>query len=194
MDNLGLYMRHNIKGVGGTLSLTDLVRQIFRMYHEGSPKWDMVPQKRTHIGQMFYQLSTGMAPGEMDRFVSIPEFQDASVTAFLQSYSHDSIKEAIKKLKDYRDKMALDPESKVKMRVCGGILGILAAVNEVVEWSYWAILVVVFITTFLLCTYRYRSFKAGLILLIPLAVSQVICELIMLMLHIDPNIDTVPAF
>ncbi len=193
MDNLGLYMRHNIKGVGGTLSLTDLVRQIFRMYHEGSPKWDMVPQKRTHIGQMFYQLSTGMAPGEMDRFVSIPEFQDASVTAFLQSYSHDSIKEAIKKLKDYRDKMALDPESKVRMRVCGGILGILAAVNEEVEWSYWAILIVVFITTFLLCTFTYRSFKAGFILLIPLAVSQVICELIMLMLHIDLNIDSLPV-
>ncbi len=193
MDNLGMYMRHNIEGVGGTLSLTDLVRQVYRMYHEGSPKWDMVPQQRTHIGQMFFQLSSGMAPGEMDRFVSIPEFQDASVTAFLRSYSHDSIKEAIQKLKDYRDKMALDPESKVKMRVCGGILGILAAVNEEVEWSYWAILAVVFITTFLLCTFTYRSFKAGLILLIPLAVSQVICELIMLMLHIDLNIDSLPV-
>ena len=193
MDNLGIYIKHNVEGVGGTLSLSDLVRKVYRMYHEGSPKWDMCPRSERDLGQIIWVLSAGMVPGEMDQFVSLPDYTNASVTAFLRSYSHRSIKTAISKLKEYRDRLSLDPDSKVRIRVAGGILGILAAVNEEVEWSYWAILLVVFSTTFILCTLTYHSLKAGFILLIPLAVSQVICELIMLMLHIDLNIDSLPV-
>ncbi|RLD32987.1 MAG: hypothetical protein DRI73_06220, partial [Bacteroidetes bacterium] len=155
MDNLGLFMKDQIYGVGGTVSLADLVRKIYRVYHEGSPKWDMIPRTKRYLGQIFFQLSASMAPGEMDQFISLPDYTNATVTAFLRDYNHSSIKEAISKLKDLRDKIDQDPDSKIKLRVAAGILGILAAVNEEVEWSYWAILIVILTTTFCLCLITY---------------------------------------
>jgi len=193
MEKLHSFMEHNVANVGGTLSLADLVRKVYRMYHEGYPKWDMIPVARRDLGQIFFQLSTSMAPGEMDQFISLPDYTNSNVTAFLRKYSHDSIKAAIMKLKEFKEEVASDPNSKVNIRLAGGILGVLAAVNEEVGWSYWAILVVIFSTVFLLCTFTYRSFKAALILLIPLAVSQVLCELIMVLFHIDLNITSLPV-
>ena len=193
LEELGIYMKHEVANVGGAISFADLVRKTYRMYHEGSPKWDMVPKSRRDLGQIFFQLSASMRPGEIARFVSLPEYQNATVTAYLRGYNHKSIKEAIAKIKEFQVRIDNDPDARVRLRLAAGILGILAAVNEEVEWSYWAILVVIFFTTFLLCSFTYRSFKAALILLIPLAVSQVACELVMLMLNIDLNIDSLPV-
>ena len=193
MEKLALFMRYNIENVGGTLSLADLVRKVYRMYHEGYPKWDMIPQKRRDVGGMFWILSVNMTPGEMDQFVSLPDYTNSNVTAFLRGYSHKSIKSAIAKLKEFAGVVNADPESKIKVRLAGGILGILAAVNEEVGWSYWAILAVIFSTVFILCVCTYRSFKAAFILIVPLAVSQVLCELIMLLFHIDLNICSLPV-
>jgi len=193
MDELAQFMLYNIESVGATLSLADLVRKIYRMYHEGYPKWDMIPESRRDLGGIFWILSANMVPGEMDQFVSIPDYTNSNVTAFLRHYTHDSIKNAIAKLKEFAEEVNTDPESKMTVRLAGGILGVLAAVNEEVGWSYWAILITIFLSTFTLCSFTYRSFKAAFILIIPLAVSQVMCELIMLLLHIDLNIDSLPV-
>jgi len=193
MEKLGLFMQEHIDHVGGTVSLTDLVRRINRNWHDGSPKWEMIPDHPKHLGQIFFLLASGMSPGEMDQYVSLPDYTHSNVTAFLRDYDHEIIKGAIAKVKEFAKRVDEDSESKVVIKLASGILGILAAVNEEVEWSYWAILVVIFSVTFILCTITYRSFKTGLILLIPLYISQILCEFIMIFLHIDLNIDSLPV-
>lgn len=193
MENLASYMSNNIENVGGTLSITDMVRRINRMYHDGSPKWEIIPQKKYNLGQIFFLFASNMAPGEMDQFVSLPDYDNASVTAFFREYNNDVIKTSIAKVQEFADELAKDPNAKVEIKLASGILGILAAVNEEVEWSYWAILIVIFSVTFMLCALNYRSLKTALILLIPLYVSQVLCELIMIILGIDLNIDSLPV-
>jgi hypothetical protein len=193
MQKLAVFMQQNVAAVGGTLSLTDLVESIYRNYHEGSPKWEMIPQNETHLGQIYFMLSANMAPGEMDQFVNLPDYTNASVTAFMQAYNNESIKNAIAQVKHFAKDNEADPNSKIEIKLAGGLLGILAAVNEEVEWSYWAILIAIFASTFVLCVVAVRSAKVAVILLIPLAVSQVLCELIMIALRIDLNIDSLPV-
>jgi predicted RND superfamily exporter protein len=193
MEKLGIYMTRNIEKVGGTMSLTNMVQSIYRMYHEGSPRWEMVPVEPAHLGQIFFMLSSNMAPGEMDQYVSVPDYTHSSVTAFLRDYDNASIKNAISRVKDFAREMEADEEAKIEIKLAGGILGILAAVNEEVEWSYWAILAAIFSSTFLLCLFAYRSPKAALILIIPLAAAQVLSELLMLLLNIDLNVNSLPV-
>jgi hypothetical protein len=45
----------------------------------------------------------------------------------------------------------------------------------------------------MLCTITFKSFKCGLILIIPLAVSQIITEVFMLIYGIDVNINSLPV-
>lgn len=193
MDKLGIFMQNEIDNVGGTLSLTDLVRQINRMYHDGSPKWEMIPENPRHLGQIFFLLASAMAPGEMDQLVSLPDYTHSNVTAFLRDFDHASIKRAIAKVKEFGKGVEADPESKVNIRLAGGILGIMAAVNEEVEWSYWAILTAIFTAISILIMITYRSWKAAVILCLPLYASQVMCDLVMMVYHIDLNIDSLPV-
>jgi hypothetical protein len=72
-------------------------------------------------------------------------------------------------------------------------LGILAAVNEEVEYSYWASLIAVFAACFVMCVLVFRSVTAGVVIILPLALSQVICESFMRIKGIDLNINTLPV-
>jgi hypothetical protein len=193
MESLGNFMQNNVPNVGGTMSLTDLVRRIYRTFHDGSPKWEMVPDNAQHLGSIYFQLASSMAPGEMDQFVNLPDYTNSNVTAFFRDYNHATIKSAISKTKEFAETINSDPNSKVEIKLAGGILGILAAVNEEVEWSYWAIFAVIFSTTFAICWMTYRSLKAALILMLPVFVAQVMCDLFMMVNHIDLNIDSLPV-
>ncbi|MBE0595853.1 MAG: MMPL family transporter [Desulfuromonadales bacterium] len=193
MDDLGMFMENNISNVGGTLSLTDLVRRINRMYHDGSPKWETIPENPQVLGQIFFTLAASMAPGEMDQLVSLPDYTHSNVTAYFRDYDHASIKSAIATVKEFGAQVEADADSKIEVKLAGGLLGILAAVNEEVEWSYWAILSAIFTSTFILCFITYRSWKAAIILCLPLYVSQVMCDLVMMVYNIDLNINTLPV-
>lgn len=174
---------------GGSLTITDMVKTIYRMYHEGHPKWSIIPEDPRHLGQIFFLLAGGTAPGEMDRWVS-PDYTNATITVFFKSISNELIKEGIAKAKAFIDQA--ETES-VRFRLAGGLVGVLAAVNEEVEWSFWVSLAVIFTVVFFLCTLTYRSFVAGVILIIPLAASQVLAEVFMLFKGIDLNINSLPV-
>ena len=193
MEKLANLMQNNIPNVGGTLSLADMVRQINRMYHDGSPKWEMVPDDNKYLGAIFFMLAANMAPGEMDMLVSLPDYTNSNVTAFFRHYDYSTIKSAIEVTKDFAKTANSDPDSKIEIKLAGGILGILAAVNEEVEWSYWAIFIVIFVSIFIICAVTYRSLKAALILIIPVFVSQVLCDLFMMLNGIDLNINSLPV-
>jgi hypothetical protein len=54
-------------------------------------------------------------------------------------------------------------------------------------------MIVVFSVVFVLCVLTFKSLKAGIILIIPLALSQVLIEVFMLIKGIDLNINSLPV-
>lgn len=178
-------------GAGGTLTFTNMVKRIYRMFHEGNPKWEMIPDNEKDLGQIGFQLASNSAPGEMDRWLD-DTWSNATITCFYRDYNNEMIAKNIAKAKAFIAEHTSDAD-KVRFRLAGGILGILAAVNEEVEYSYWASLLVVFLVVFVLCALNYRSFSAGIVLIIPLAISQVLSEVFMLWQGIDLNINSLPV-
>ena len=176
-------------GAGGSLTITNMVKSIYRMYHEGHPKWSIIPEDPRHLGQIYFLLQGSTAPGEMDRWVS-PDYTNATITAFYKKISNELTHQSIDKAKEFIEK--IEPE-KVRFRLAGGLVGVLAAVNEEVEYSYWVSLAVIFIAVFFLCCLTYRSMVAGVILILPLAASQILAELFMLIKGIDLNINSLPV-
>lgn len=190
IEDLQRYME-NEGGAGGTLTFTNLVKRIFRMFHEGNPKWEIIPDNPKHLGQIGFQIASSTQAGEMDRWVDAT-WTNATVTCFYKDYNNELIKQSIAKAKEFIDTRTSESDN-VRFRLAGGILGILAAVNEEVEYSYWASLGMVFLAVFLLCTLNFRSITAGLVLVIPLAVSQILSEVFMLSKGIDLNINSLPV-
>ena len=176
-------------GAGGTLTFNNMIKRVYRTFHEGNPKWEMIPKKDRDLAQIGYIIRNNASPGEMDAYVDY-SWTNATITCFYKSYNSDLIKKCIAKASEYIKNHKSD---KVRYRLAGGLLGILYAVNAEVEYSYWVSLIVVFLACFLLCTITFKSFKSGLILIIPLAVSQIITEVFMLIYGIDVNINSLPV-
>ncbi len=180
----------NIPAVGGAMTITDIIKRISRMYHDQYPKWGIVPNEPSHVGQMFFLIGGSMAPGELDRLISTPSYTNATITIYFREHNNQVIKDAISYLKTYIEE---NPAEQMKFRLVGGILGILAAVNEEVEWSYWINMALIFGLTFLFCWIAYRSWLGAMVLAIPLLLCQILCDMLMLILGIDMNINSLPV-
>jgi hypothetical protein len=188
MEDFQRYMETD-GGAGGTLTFANMIKRIFRMFHEGNPKWEMIPDDPKHLGQIGFLIASNTSPGEMDRWVDY-SWTNATITCFYKDYNSSLIKQCINKAKEFID---AHPVDKIRFRLAGGLLGILAAVNEEVEYSYWASLIAVFAGCFLMCVVAFRSVMAGVVIILPLALSQVICESFMRIKGIDLNINTLPV-
>lgn len=176
--------------VGGSLTIANVLKRLYQMFHEGDPKWSMIPESQRDLSEIFFLFEANTAPGEMDRFISTPDYDNATITTFFRGYSNKTIKDAIAGIKGYIES---HPSDKVNYRLAGGMMGILAAVNEEVEWSYWVNLALIFLMTGVVCTVAFRSFLTAIILITPLAVSQVLSELLMLVAGMDLNINSLPV-
>ena len=174
---------------GGTITFTNMIKTIYMMFHEGHPKWKILPREPRDLGQIGYLIRNNAAPGEMDQYVDY-EWNNATITCYYKDYSNALIKNTIAKAKAF---IAENPSDKVHFRLAGGMIGILAAVNEEVEYSYWVSMIAVFSVVFLLCMLTFKSVKIAIILIIPLALSQVLSEVFMLIYGIDLNINSLPV-
>lgn len=193
LDQIDRFQRHMEQGEAATGSLTanTLLKKIFRTFREGDPKWEMLPVDQDHIRQLFFLLTSGTSRGEMDRFFSA-DGTNATITVFYENYNNDVIHGAIERAKAYIAAHT-SPDDAVRYRLAGGLLGILAATNEEVDWSYRVNVPLIFLSVFLLSWLTYRSVIGALIVLIPSLVAQPLSEAVMFLTGIDFNINSLPV-
>lgn len=193
LNNLDLFARYMAQReeVGGTVTAASLLKKIFRTFREGDPKWEMLPTRNDHIAQLFFLLTSNTRRGEMDRFFDA-DYKNATVAIFYKDYTHETIMSSIARAKEYIAAHAND-EHNVRYRLAGGLIGILAAVNEEVEWSYKVNLLLILVVVFVLSYATYVSVIGALIVMLPSLVAQPLSEAMMYLLGIDFNINSLPV-
>jgi predicted RND superfamily exporter protein len=152
LDLFGRYMEQGA-GTGGSLTATTLLKKVFRTFHEGDPKWEMLPTRDDHVGQLFFLLTSATRRGEMDRFFD-ESYTNATIAIYYKSYDNAIIHDAIGRAKTYIREYTSDSEP-VRYRLAGGLLGILGAVNEEVEWSYRVNICLILLVVFVLSAATY---------------------------------------
>jgi len=190
LDQFQRYMEQG-DGAGGSVTATTMLKTIFRVFHEGDPKWEMLPTNNDHVGQLFFMVTAGTRRGEMDRFFS-PDYTNATITVFYKNYDHATIKDAIERAKTYIATHT-HPDDTVRYRLAGGLFGILAAQIEEVDWSYRVNVPLIFAVVFLLSYLTYWSVLGALIVMIPSIVAQPLSEAVMYLMGIDFNINSLPV-
>ena len=175
------------EGASGSLTIIDVVKRLAMLYHDGDPKWGLIPESPKEIGQLFYVFTSSASAGDLDRFMD-PSGRYGSVITLFRGYSHDIIANSI----DYGKRFSHNSDGHVDFKFAGGIFGILAAVNEAVENSYWTNLGLIFFLVFICLYLTYGSFVAAGLLMIPVILSQLAAEAMMVWLHIDMNVNSLP--
>lgn len=189
LERFQRHMERNSAMAGGSVTAVNMIRQTYQMLEEGHPKWAMLPSTRADVGNMFGYFLLSAGASAMDRLVD-KDLQNATVTIFFRDYSHDTITGALDHAKAY---IAANPAENMQFQLAGGLFGILAAINEEVEWSYRWNLLLVLATVFFLSYLTYWSLAGALIVMIPSIVAQPLTEAIMYWAGIDMNINSLPV-
>ena len=178
-----------VEGASVSVTVIDIIKQLSRLFHEGEPKWAFVPDRQKFIAELFYQFTQSGQAGDLDRFLSSDARYGTIVTLF-HGYSHDIIMNAINAGKQW---VADQGDENVHFLFAGGLFGVLAAVNEAVEDSYWTTLSLVLIALGAFLYVTYGTLVGTLILMIPVLLSQLANEAFMYLMHIDLNVNSLPV-
>lgn len=175
--------------VGASLSIADVIPVVNRTLHEGNPRYLTFGKNKEENGELAYMLQSGSEPGDMDRFVD-PQYQNGSVTLFFHDHQGQTIRTAIARIKEFAQAHKIEQG---EYKLAGGMVGVLAAVNEVllsgqVESIAFALLVLV-----ACCALAYRSMIAGIFFMVPVVLANTLTFSIMAAKGIGMNINTVPV-
>jgi predicted RND superfamily exporter protein len=187
MDELADHMAQ-AQGASGSVTIVEIVKQLERLQHEGDPKWGLVPVNPKEIGQIIYTFSQHAAAGSLNFFMD-PSARYGSIITLFRKHTHDTIMNSIAWAKEFANQYE---GGDVQFRFAGGLFGILAAVNEAVESSYWKNLGMIFVVVYFCLYLTYGSWYASLILMVPVVLSQLAAEALMVWMHIDLNVNSLP--
>jgi predicted RND superfamily exporter protein len=174
--------------VGYSFSLTDILRTVNQVFHEFEPKWGVIPNTARDVGQTFFVFFANSPPTETSKYVT-PDYQTAHVTFFCRNHQGDNVARIIARAKQF---IKDNPMDKADFKLAGGLIGVLAAANEELVRNDLMMNALGFGTMFIIVFFTYRSAMAGVLLLAPLFISNILVNGLMASLGIGININTLP--
>ena len=176
--------------IEGTVSIADLIKNLHLKFMENNPKYYILPDSDSAIGEMLFLLMSGGAePGDFDQYYT----SDQKATNILV-YCNDHTTKTIENIFDYcRDFISQIKEKHIHFDLATGQVGIVAAVNAVVEKDQTLLLIVAFSITYLFCAFFFQSFVAALLLIIPLMLANLFVFGYMGFSGLGLNLQTLPV-
>jgi predicted RND superfamily exporter protein len=182
------YHMEGAQGAATSVTIIEIIKQVARLFREGDPKWGLIPEQTKEIGQLFFVFTQNASVGDLDRFID-PSGRYGTVLTTFRGYSHEIIMNSIEYAREFAAKHSND---EIEFKFAGGLFGILAAVNTAVENSYWTNLVLIWAIVYFCLYLTYGSLVAGAILMIPVIMSQLVAEALMVVMRIDLNVNSLP--
>lgn len=174
--------------VGGSVSMADLVPMMKRILREGNPRYEEFGANSGENGEILYLFTSGTDPGDIDRFVE-PQYKDASVTIFFRDHQGETIRTAVSRVEEFAQKHA---DSPVRFQLAGGLIGVLAAVNEIILAKQIESIALALLVLVICCAVAYRSLSAGMFFMLPVLLSNTLTFAFMAWMGIGMNINTLP--
>ena len=186
------YMYLNSGAVGGS-NLIQPILSLAQASHGNDPHWYGFPDTDRETLQIFQFLKTAGAPGDTDRFIDYHD-KNTNIVMYYRDKTGPTIKKAIDTANEFIEKHSrLDRDGNVKYKLAGGVIGVQAAINEVVAEKQLQILIIALLGVLVFCAVNFRSVKVGLILMLPLALSNFMAFAYMAICNIGLSISTLPV-
>jgi predicted RND superfamily exporter protein len=173
-----------VPGVQTTVSLVDAVRQITAGTFEGSPKWLTISRNQDILNYGGQQASTG----NPDLFNN-----DATVMPVI-AYLSDHKAETLDKVVKVSENFVKEHSTKDRQfMLAAGSAGIEAATNIVVKEANRTMMLYVYLAVIILSFITFRSWRAVLVAVLPLMLTSILCEALMVLLGIGVKVATLPV-
>ncbi len=173
-----------VPGVQRTESLADTIRNYTAGSFEGSPKWLTISSNQ---GVIDPQIST--AVGWNSEFLT-PACSLTPVLAYLKDHKAETLSRVVSAAEAFA---AEHDTADRKFLLAAGNAGIQAATNIVVKEANVSMLLYVYAAVIVLCGIAFRDWRAILVAVLPLMLTSILAEALMVMLGIGVKVATLPV-
>ncbi len=155
-----------------TLTFSDYMREVTRLFAGGNPKWRELDLTAENIASVSF--ATLMGNNALNfAHVADPAFENSTVTAWYKDNKQETVDLAIASAERAIAAVGEDHE-RFRVRLGTGVIALQQAMNNTVEKYHWLIMGMVNGAVLLISAFAYRSFVAALILLIPVNLSNLL--------------------
>ena len=170
--------------VQATVSLADSVKQVTAGTYEGTAKWYTLSRNQDVLNY-----------GAQQAIQNTPDLTNAEcsvmpVIAYLRDHKAATLDKVAATVEQF---IGDNPVAEVELLPAAGSAGIEAVVNQVVRQAWLKMLFYIYGTVAILCLIAFRSWRAVLVALLPLALTSVLCEALMVALGIGVKVATLPV-
>jgi predicted RND superfamily exporter protein len=169
-----------------TLGLPDVVRQITAGSFEGNPKWLTISRNQDVLNYAAQQASVNMP----DMFNT--ECSVMPLVAFLTDHKAETLSSVLSVVEKFIADHPTDP-AQIQVLPAAGNSGIEAATNIVVREVWVKMLIYVYAAVIALCLITFRSWRATVVAVLPLVLTSILCEALMVWLGIGVKVATLPV-
>jgi predicted RND superfamily exporter protein len=174
----------HLEGVQGTTSLYSKEVRMLAATNEGNPKWATLYHQDKAIGTASQRVMSD-EPDAINPNCSI-----VTLVAYLSDHKAATLDRVLKTVEKF-GREHNQPE--LEFLPAAGSSGIEAITNIVVKESNTRMLIILYSATALLCFVTFRNWRAVVIALIPLILTSVLCEALMVWLGIGIKVATLPV-
>ena len=170
-----------LPGVEATNSMASLAKFISVGYNEGNFKWlELIPN----------QAALGGVQTRAPREMFNQRGNLLTLYIYLKDHKADTLTQVVNHIKAFAQANNTD---KVRFLMAAGSAGIEAATNIVVKQSSRTMLLCVYGAVLLLCFITFRSWRAVLCAVLPLMLTSILCESLMVIMGIGVKVATLPV-
>ncbi len=159
------------------------------VFFDTEPRWGVIPESTARIANLFFFYFAGSPPSETSKYLD-PSYTNGHVTFFCRNHQGDTVARIIDRCREF---IGANPSNTIDFRLAGGLIGVTAAANEEILKNDILMNVLGLLTIYLILLFTYRSFAAGIYMLLPLIVSNAFVNAYMSYRDIGINLHTLPV-
>jgi hypothetical protein len=182
IERFDWYMQ-NVPGTQSVISLPGMARIVNSGFNEGSPKWRALARDPQVLAQSVSPIDT--STGLLN--------PDCSAMQVLVNTTDQQGETIARLVAAGRAVAAQHDTPQLQFLLATGNMGVAAATNEAVDKARWEMNLAIFGALLVMCMATFRSLRATLCILVPLAIVSVLCEALMPTLGIGLKVSTLPV-
>jgi hypothetical protein len=173
-----------LPAVQGTVSAAAMARYGTSGINEGSPKWFTLSRQASLSSQATFDLKTN------DPELTNPDGSAGTVIAFLADHKASTLDQVVQVAERFAKAHSNDDR---QFLLAAGSAGIEAATNIAVLQANARMLAFVYAAVIVLCLITFRSWRATIVAVVPLFVTSILCQALMVVLGIGVKVATLPV-
>ncbi|MDH4006521.1 MAG: MMPL family transporter [Desulfuromonadales bacterium] len=170
-----------VEGVQSTVSMIDRIKLLSAAFNEGNFKWSALPRSRATLDNLAIKVPENMTN------------KDGTLT-MLWVYLDDHKATTLTRVVDTVEAFAAENNTdEFKFVLAAGPSGIEAATNIEIKRAQKQMLLLVYGVVALLVLLTFRSLRGTIAIMVPLALTSLLCEVLMTYMGIGVKVATLPV-